>query len=442
MKITADFNQVTGVVKPMHAVGQPPYPYNSDKMFHYLEEAGIPYSRLHDVNGWYGRNIYVDIPNIFRDFDADETRQESYDFAFTDCLMTSLHNYGVEPFYRLGITIENAYKVKAYRNFAPKDPEKWARICEHIIRHYNEGWADGFHYNVTYWEIWNEPEGAEMWLGTPEEYFRLYEVTSRHLKKCFGDTIKVGGPAAIGFYAMDKYPNCEVPQTCETKPEWYLKWVHLFFDYITQEEHRCPMDFFSWHSYEDDPNVSVEHAKYCQKMMEKYGLTGIETILNEWNACHDRKLKKTAMAAARTFAFMLAMQRQDNVHMANYYDARIGESSYSGMFNPDTWTPYKTYYAFMSFNKAYELKNEVASASDDQNVHVLAAANEKKAVLLIANNQDREVTAELELAGVSMDDVMILITDDEYQYTDTGKKIKDGAVILPPYSCVELRFVR
>ena len=78
------------------------------------------------------------------------------------------------------------------------------------------------------------------------------------------------------------------------------------------------------------------------------------------------------MAAARTSAFMLAMQRQDNVHMANYYDARIGESSYSGMFNPDTWTTYKTYYAFMSFNKAYELKNEVAS--DDQNVHVLAAA--------------------------------------------------------------------
>ena len=152
----------------------------------------------------------------------------------------------------------------------------------------------------------------------------------------------MGRPAVIGFCAYEQYPDCQVPETGETKPEWYLKWVHMFFDYITQEEHRCPMDFFSWHSYEEDPKKSVEHAKYCKKLMEKYGLTGIETILNEWNTCHDRRLKGTAQAAARAFAFLLSMQRQDNVWMTNYYDARIGESSYSGMFNPDSWRPYKT----------------------------------------------------------------------------------------------------
>ena len=48
--------------------------------------------------------------------------------------------------------------IKPYHTFPPKDPEKWARICEHIIRHYTEGWADGYHYNIRYWEIWNEPE--------------------------------------------------------------------------------------------------------------------------------------------------------------------------------------------------------------------------------------------------------------------------------------------
>ena len=73
-------------------------------------------------------------------------------------LIAAIVNAGVEPYYRLGITIEHQAYIKPYHTFPPKDPEKWARICEHIIRHYTEGWADGYHYNIRYWEIWNEPE--------------------------------------------------------------------------------------------------------------------------------------------------------------------------------------------------------------------------------------------------------------------------------------------
>ena len=54
-------------------------------------------------------------------------------------------------FYRLGSKIE--HNRKKYGTLVPKDPHKWAVICEHIIRHYNEGWADGFHLNMQYWEI-------------------------------------------------------------------------------------------------------------------------------------------------------------------------------------------------------------------------------------------------------------------------------------------------
>ena len=104
-----NFNKVTGVIKPVNGVGQPPlYSWDHTDLFHYLKEAGIPYSRLHDVGGPFGMNIYVDIPNIFRDFDADENDPASYDFAFTDILMKGLVDNGVEPYYRLGVTIENA----------------------------------------------------------------------------------------------------------------------------------------------------------------------------------------------------------------------------------------------------------------------------------------------------------------------------------------------
>ena len=156
MKVVADFNQITGKIKPMHGVGQAPIIGRKSSQFHYLGEAGIPYSRLHDVGGFFGGSRFVDIPNIFRDFDADEDLPESYDFTFTDWLIEELMDQKCEPFFRLGVTIENDYEMKAYRIFPPKDYKKWARICEHIIRHYNEGWADGFHYNIKYWEIWKE----------------------------------------------------------------------------------------------------------------------------------------------------------------------------------------------------------------------------------------------------------------------------------------------
>lgn len=208
MKLTFDFAKEIGPIRPMHAVGQPPQVGISGEYMHYLTDARIPFSRLHDVGGLFGGNMYVDIPNIFRDFDANEYDPAAYDFGFTDVLLRQLAEAHCEPIFRLGVTIENYQHIRTYRINPPKDFAKWAHICEHIIRHYNEGWADGFHYNIRYWEIWNEPEGHpdvkknEMWHGTAQEYYELYEVTAKYLKKRFGDRIKVGGYASCGLYAV------------------------------------------------------------------------------------------------------------------------------------------------------------------------------------------------------------------------------------------------
>ena len=213
MKFEFNFKKMVGKIREMHSVGQPPLVGISDSMFHYLTEASIQHSRLHDTGGAFGGNKFVDIHNIFRDFDADENLEESYDFAFTDILIEGLMKANCKPIFRLGETIENYHYIKAYRIFPPKDNAKWARICEHIIRHYNEGWANGFHYGIEYWEIWNEPDNGrddtenQMWHGTMEQFFALYETTAKHLKSVFGDTIKVGGFATCGFCYMLSDPQ-------------------------------------------------------------------------------------------------------------------------------------------------------------------------------------------------------------------------------------------
>lgn len=48
----------------------------------------------------------------------------------------------------------------------PRDHDQWADICIHIIRHYNEGWANGFHLNLDYWHIWEEPAALRTVLDT------------------------------------------------------------------------------------------------------------------------------------------------------------------------------------------------------------------------------------------------------------------------------------
>ena len=366
MQFNFNFDKTVGKIRAMHAVGQPPMLGVSDGMFHYLTEASIPYARLHDVGGVYGGNRFVDIHNVFRDFNADETDPASYDFTFTDILISSLMKAKCPPIFRLGETIENQHDIKAYRIFPPKDNAKWARICEHIIRHYNEGWANGYEYGIEYWEIWNEPDNGrddtenQMWHGTREEFYAMYEVTAKHLKNVFGDKIKVGGFATCGFRHIlsdpEKFginrPKNPDPCFASGRSKNFLDWIDGFFAHIKKTN--APIDFFSWHSYLGTEDT-VAAAEYCERVLEKHGYGHLETQMNEWNNCvidrdpysdavaEGRRLFGTPEAAARAAAMMCAMQCYAKTDILCYYDARVGASVYGGMFHPITLAPLPLY---------------------------------------------------------------------------------------------------
>ena len=187
-------------IKPMHAVGGGPKsgsPLSVDAS-EIFREIGTPSCRLHDVEYPYGANQYVDIHCVFPNFDADEDDEHNYNFAATDDYIRAIVDVGSEVFYRLGESIDH-FSEKLYVRM-PKDVHKWARICEHIIRHYNEGWASGFYLGIKHWEIWNEPEGRSMWRGTYSEFYEMYSVTAKHLKECFPH-LMIGGYACVGVYS-------------------------------------------------------------------------------------------------------------------------------------------------------------------------------------------------------------------------------------------------
>lgn len=433
--IKIDNSKILGKIKPMHAVGQPPIGgvgKNFFTHFHYLAEAGIPYSRLHDVGGPFGGNRFVDIPNIFRDFDADENDPASYDFTFTDGLITALVEAGCKPYYRLGITIENQAAIKAYHTKPPKDFHKWARICEHIIAHYNEGWADGFRYDIEYWEIWNEPDGdteirgyPQMWHASAEEYFELYDITSRHLRKRFPN-IKIGGYAACGIQA--------VFFTDEEKEKYPLQvsWLNFFYKFVEYiKEKKPPFDFFSWHGYQTAPKM-LERAKWISERLSEAGYGDVEIHLNEWNPKPDSRC--TGEHGAHVAAMMLGMQNTD-VDMCMFYDARLQGSVYAGLFHPMTLTPTQAYYSLVAFNELYRLGNQASLEveADTKDLYAVAATNGKKNAVLIANISG--APQELNIDGVGLLEAKYHVIDNErlLSWSPAIKVLPNNTVVLIEY---------
>lgn len=426
-KISVDFKTITGEIKPLNGVGQPPLSGIDTSHFGYLREANIPYSRLHDVGGWFGGNLFVDIPNIFRDFNADENDGSSYDFAFTDLLISALEENKCEPIYRLGVSIENFHEIRAYRIFPPQDYRKWAVICEHIIRHYNEGWANGFHYNIRYWEIWNEPDGSpqtennEMWKGTKEQYFDLYRITSKHLRSCFGDSVKIGGYASCGFYWVNDVQNVSGEAFGTGKPlnDWqkriyyFVTFFNEFIEIVTKE--KLPFDFFSYHSYEQVENtMNMQH--YVGKRLREAGLENTEIHLNEWNTNPRVEERGKSEASADTAAMMCAMQNTE-IKLMCYYDARIGVSVYGGLFDPLTTKPFCVYYSFKAFGELRKLKNQVKCDIEGEGLYAAASTDGSRKCVLIANTGDDKVlTTDLEA------DMTVYLIDEEHHFekTDLG----------------------
>lgn len=428
MNINVDLNRKVSKIKPMHAVGQAPIGGRGKDMFadfHYLTEAGCPYSRLSDVGGAFGSNRFVDIPNIFRDFDADENDPSSYDFTFTDALIKALIDAGVEPYYRLGITIENNSEIKAYYTSPPKDAFKWARICEHIIAHYIDGWADGYHYNITYWEIWNEPDdgmrvASEMWSGTKEEYYELYVVTAKHLKKRFGDRIKIGGYAAISFKAgiwPEEYKE-------DVQANYYIEFFHGFMKYVC--ESGAPLDFFSWHNY-SIPSKTVKAAHWVRNQLDNYGFTTTENHINEWNPRF--KERGTAFHSALVAATMLGMQKSP-VDLSVFYDARRAGSVYAGLFDPYTFEPWHAYYSLVTFDHLYKLGNEIYTECDADGVYVVGASDGNNHAMVISNISGNDL--ELVISGADLTRARYSVIDRArlLSWSPMVNKISNNQVIL------------
>ncbi|WP_321817408.1 MULTISPECIES: GH39 family glycosyl hydrolase [unclassified Paraburkholderia] len=228
-----------------------------------FKQMGVDFVRTHDLDAFGTGDVDGSgVNRLFPDWSADPTLPASYNFTALDTMIAGIVASGAEVFFRLGRSDLSMISVNN-SNVPPADFDKFATIAQHIVMHYNHGWANGFSYGIRYWEIWNEPDFTPFWTGTAAQYYSLYQKVSAAIKSV-DSTLKVGGPVTATHND-------------------YRGMLKSFLNDV--QANSLPLDFFSFHWYPQyvDPLDFYKLGVEYRALLNSYGMTSTELHLNEWN---------------------------------------------------------------------------------------------------------------------------------------------------------------
>ena len=446
IELSADFTRPVKKMKPVHGFNNCARQTDYGPVLPDFLRLQPPVVRLHDAAYPYGGGHYVDVANIFKDFSADPALESAYDFTLTDLYLQPLVEVGVDIMYRLGCTIEHA--PKKYNVYPPADFEKWADICEHIVRHYNRGWANGHEWGIRYWEIWNEPDGTDPkvepngppnWAGTAEQYYRLYSVTANRLKRRHPE-ILVGGYSSCYILGKNKGGKWTPGDT---------GFFTDFLAFISAPETKAPLDFFTWHGYLGNRGIQKidTEFQFVNDTLNRFGFTDTLRIDAEWNCCvcdtdtEDYRTQyyinmRNEKGASHMAAALYEMQRC-GVDLAMFYDAQLWKE-YGPLFEVPSLEPTKAYAAFRQFGRLFRLGTEYESEQNGD-VYTLAAADGETGILALSNVSPEAADVCIRVAGTA--DKKAMPGDPDIpvrETTENGARILE--LTLPGYCFTEIIF--
>lgn len=392
IKINVDFNKKIKEIKPLHGICNGPTSRGlANDTSYFYKKINPPFARLHDTH--YPESREVDVHTIFPDFNKDESDPNNYTFKITDKYLESILKLGTDIIYRLGETIASPDKFDYIH--PPTDFKKYAQVCVNIIRHYNDGWADGFYHGIKQWEIWNEPSVPNMWTGTINQWLEFYKEIATAIKS-YDPSILIGGPVA-----------------CDSKSPINIP----FLEYV--KTNNLPLDFYAFHCYTFGSEQLYEFLDILKENLIKYGYEDIPAHITEWNyvpkgddgriwwdcmPTYDQN-QKTAMfkrmiseEGASHVAMFMSLLQNTFITQANYYQASP-EGKYSCF---DKYCmPEKPYFALLAFKQIYDLGMQVEAEFNHKMVDasVIASANEETGRILISNLNNSECEYTLNIEG-------------------------------------------
>ena len=150
----------------------------------------------------------------------------------------------------------------------PRDYDAWADLVEGIVNHYKNDLGLDLLY-----EMWNEPDqgylfdNEDFWLGTKEEYLKLYKYTVQGAQRA-DQNVKIGGPATS---------------------VWDRGVIEDFIIYANGND--LPIDFITfhngyigWNNFDGTEEEIREMVDRIRGWLEEYHFdTNIPLIMDEWH---------------------------------------------------------------------------------------------------------------------------------------------------------------
>jgi len=193
---------------------EPNYTYapNGKKLLNELAAATpVPvYVRVHNLlttgDGsaslkWGSTNVYTE----------DAEGKPVYSWVILDRIFDTFRTAGAKPLVEIGFmpkalsTHPEPYRHDFPRHqvtgiytgwaYPPKDYQKWSELVFQFVHHLRERYGDA-EVKSWLWEVWNEPN-IGYWQGTPEEFFKLYDLSVEAILRALPDA-RIGGPDTTG----------------------------------------------------------------------------------------------------------------------------------------------------------------------------------------------------------------------------------------------------
>ena len=205
-----------------------------------------------------------------------------------DPYMDSLAQTGAQLLATINLKPPVLYPEINHDLWRPTDVAEWQNLIFQLVRRYSVEKPI-----VTYWEHVNEPDIGE-WGGCPyripgvEELHEFYALTIRPILEAFPGA-RVGGPCPADYRIAPEFMDC-----CA--------------------KHRTPLDFVSYHRYDDDPESHRRIAEVLSEKIKSFPGKRPELILDEWSKGFEAPY--TSIPYDAVSVDEMAMQSRRAAHLA------------------------------------------------------------------------------------------------------------------------------
>ena len=377
--VNVDFSIPAANIKPLAGMCNGPVSFDGD-ISPAFKNMHVPYVRYNNTDTAFSRYAF-DVSRIFSDKNADENSPESYNFAHTDRYITAAYNCGARVIYRFG-------ESDGVPSWAKEDPAKWVSVCLHILKHYNDYWANGFAFGIKEFEV--APMGNFKDEKKDVEVFNIYGSLAKAIK-LFDEAYKVGGMSFSSYSPSAR----EFVKHCAAN--------------------KFPLDFISFTSLVSSPEEIFSAVEKYTELLSNLGFGNTKIMLSEWNfvkklsdvahsslylenvgglysaECREIfEAQRSIHGAAFCSSVLLGLNQYPALEYATYYDAQPAVSKFCGITDR-FGNVEKPYYAFKAYSEVQRFGEGVLCHVEESpemqksGVYAIASSSNKGAVIMLSS---------------------------------------------------------